>query len=74
MFTKTSSMRNIRHIYSDDNQLFLFSLLPQTIIWIRLAYRIALIPVIGALSYEIMRFSGKKRSSQVVNILMYPGG
>ena len=52
---------------------FLFSLLPQTTIWIRLAYRIALIPVIGALSYEIMRFSGTKRSSQFVNILMYPG-
>jgi uncharacterized protein YqhQ len=38
-----------------------------------LAYRIALIPVIGALSYEIMRFSGKNKTSKFVNILMYPG-
>ena len=36
----------------------LFSLLPYTTIWVRLAYRIALIPVIGAISYEIMRISG----------------
>ena len=52
---------------------FLFSLLPQMTIWLRLAYRIALIPVIGALSYEIMRFSGKNKTSKFVNILMYPG-
>jgi uncharacterized protein YqhQ len=53
--------------------IFVFSLFPHTTIWIRLAYRIALIPVIGAISYEAMRLYGKHKTSTLLKILMYPG-
>jgi uncharacterized protein YqhQ len=53
--------------------ILVFSLLPNPTIWIRLAYRIALIPVIVAISYEIVRLSGKYRTSKILKILVYPG-
>jgi uncharacterized protein YqhQ len=53
--------------------ILVFSLLPNSTIWIRLAYRIALIPAIGAISYEIVRLSGKYRTSKILKILVYPG-
>jgi uncharacterized protein YqhQ len=53
--------------------ILVFSLLPNPTIGIRIAYRIAFIPVIGAISYEIIRLSGKYRTSQILKILVYPG-
>ena len=40
---------------------------------VRIAYRILLIPVIGAISYEILKLSGKYRTSIIMKILTKPG-
>ncbi|NIO36756.1 DUF1385 domain-containing protein [Candidatus Bathyarchaeota archaeon] len=39
----------------------------------RLAYRLLLIPVIGAISYELLKLSGRYRGSIVMKILTIPG-
>ena len=40
---------------------------------VRLAYRLLLIPVIGAISYELLRLSGRYRNSIVMRIFTLPG-
>ena len=41
-------------------------------VW-RLAYRVFLIPVIGAVSYELLRLSGRHRDSIIMRVLTLPG-
>jgi uncharacterized protein YqhQ len=38
----------------------------------RLAYRLLLIPVIGAVSYELLKLSGKYKNSIIMRALTYP--
>ena len=53
--------------------IVLFSIMPNLDFYYRIAYRIALIPVIAGISYELLRLSGKYRDSPVVKVLVAPG-
>lgn len=51
----------------------LFAMIPQSTYWMRLAYRLMLIPVIASVSYELLKLSDRHRNSQLVRALMAPG-
>ncbi|MCJ7731568.1 DUF1385 domain-containing protein [Candidatus Bathyarchaeota archaeon] len=51
----------------------LFALIPKTTFILRLAYRLALIPVIAGVSYELLKLSDKYRESPVMRLIMAPG-
>ena len=53
--------------------IVLFSIMPNLGFLERLAYRLLLIPVIAAISYELLRLSGKYKDSLVTKILTMPG-
>ena len=53
--------------------IFFFSIMPNRGFYIRLAYRVLLIPIIGGVSYEILKFSDKHRDSFIMKILTLPG-
>ncbi|MFC1648916.1 DUF1385 domain-containing protein [Nanoarchaeota archaeon] len=41
--------------------------------WAKYAWRIALLPVIAGVSYEIIRLAGKSKDSKFIKIISYPG-
>ena len=43
--------------------ILVYTVIPVTTFWARFAVRIALLPVIAGLSYEIIRFAAKHRGS-----------
>ena len=51
----------------------LFALIPRTTFMLRLAYRLALIPVIAGVSYEILKLSDKYRESPIMRLIIAPG-
>jgi uncharacterized protein YqhQ len=53
--------------------IFVFALVGQPTLWIRILSRIALIPVIAAISYEIMKFGANHVDNAIVRILLAPG-
>src|SRR5512136_2503331 len=53
--------------------IFVFALVPQPTLWIRILSLIALIPVIAIISYEIMKFGASHIQNPVVRILLAPG-
>ena len=53
--------------------IFVFALVGQQGLWIRMLSRIALIPVIAAISYEIVKFGANHSRNPVVRILLTPG-
>jgi len=53
--------------------IVLFSIMPNIGFFGNLAYRVLLIPVIGGISYELLRLSGRYRDSIVTRILTLPG-
>jgi uncharacterized protein YqhQ len=53
--------------------ILFFSIMPSSTYFVRLAYRIILIPVISAVSYEILKLSDKYRNSAIMRILVAPG-
>jgi len=53
--------------------ILLFSVMPSKSFFVRLAYRIVLIPVIFAVSYELLRLSGRYRDSILMRALTAPG-
>jgi len=53
--------------------ILLFSIMPNLGLVERLAYRVLLIPVIGAVSYELLKLSDRYRKSMVMRILTTPG-
>ena len=53
--------------------ILLFSIMPDMGFAARLAYRVLLIPVIGAISYELLRLSDKHKDSRIMRILTMPG-
>jgi uncharacterized protein YqhQ len=53
--------------------IVLFSVMPDWGFAVRLAYRLLLIPVIGGISYELLRLSGRYRNSIVMRIFTLPG-
>jgi len=53
--------------------IVLFSIMPNLGFFMRLAYRVLLIPVIGAVSYEVLKLSDKYKNSRVMKVLVAPG-
>jgi len=53
--------------------IVLFSLIPRAGLLMRIAYRMLLIPVIGAVSYELLKLSDKHRDSSIMKIIITPG-
>jgi len=53
--------------------IFLFSIMPDLGIFARLGYRVLLIPVIGAISYELLKLSDRYKDSIITRILTMPG-
>ena len=53
--------------------ILLFSIMPNLGFVARLAYRVLLIPVIGAISYELLKLSDRYKDSIITRILTMPG-
>jgi len=53
--------------------ILLFSIMPNLGFFMRLAYRVLLIPVIGAVSYEVLKLSDRYKKSKVMKVLVAPG-
>jgi len=53
--------------------ILLFSIMPNLGYFMRLAYRVLLIPVIGAVSYEALRLSDRYKHSRIMKVLVTPG-
>ncbi|WP_243109401.1 DUF1385 domain-containing protein [Anaerophilus nitritogenes] len=52
--------------------LLLFSLIGWPNPWMRIVFRLILMPVVAGISYEVIRFAGKSQS-RIVKIISYPG-
>jgi len=53
--------------------IFVFALVGQPTLWLRMVSRIALIPVIAVISYEIMRLGAAHINNKIVRVLLAPG-
>jgi hypothetical protein len=53
--------------------IFVFALVGQPTLWMRILSRIALIPVIAVISYEIMKFGAAHIDNPIVRALLAPG-
>ena len=53
--------------------IVLYSIMPDLDFYYKIAYRIALIPVIAGVAYELLRLSGKYRNSPVTKVFVAPG-
>ena len=53
--------------------ILVFSILPRSTFAMRIAYRVILIPVLGAISYEILKLSAKYRDSPIMKLVIVPG-
>jgi len=53
--------------------IILFSVIKFDVLWLNLAVRIALMPLVAGLSYEVIRYAAKKESSAIFKIMTKPG-
>jgi len=53
--------------------ILFFSIMPDLGFAMRLAYRILLIPVIAAVSYEVLKLSDRYKKSRIMKVLLAPG-
>lgn len=53
--------------------IVVFSLLGRPDMWLRIASRIVLIPVIAGISYEVIRYSGAHQKGWIGQLIAYPG-
>lgn len=53
--------------------IVLFSVIKFDALWLNLVVRIALMPLVAGLSYEIIRYAAKKESSAVFKLMTLPG-
>ena len=53
--------------------ILLFSIMPNLGFVARLAYRVLLIPVIGAISYELLKLSDRYKDSIIMRVVTMPG-
>jgi uncharacterized protein YqhQ len=53
--------------------ILIFSIMPNLGFYMNLAYRVLLIPVIGAVSYEVLRLSDRYKNSRIMKVLVTPG-
>jgi len=53
--------------------ILFFSIMPDLGFLMRLVYRILFIPVIGAVSYEVLKLSDRYKNSKIMKVLLAPG-
>jgi len=53
--------------------ILFFSIMPDSGFLMRLVYRILLIPLIGAVSYEVLKLSDRYKKSKIMKVLLAPG-
>jgi uncharacterized protein YqhQ len=53
--------------------ILFFSIITSPNYWIRLSYRILLIPLIASVSYELLRISDRYKDSRIIKVLVAPG-
>ncbi len=53
--------------------IFVFAFIPPTTIWLRVLIQICLVPVIGSMTYELIRLARRFEHTAAVKILMAPG-
>jgi uncharacterized protein YqhQ len=53
--------------------IFVFALVGLPALWMMVLSRIILIPVIAAISYEVIYFTAKFKNSNIVKVIMFPG-
>jgi uncharacterized protein YqhQ len=53
--------------------ILVFALLGRPVLWLSITSRIVLIPVIAAIGYEFVRFSGTHSQNVIVHVLLAPG-
>jgi uncharacterized protein YqhQ len=53
--------------------IILFSIMPNLGLYYNIVYRVALIPVIAGLSYELLRLSDKYKDSPITRVFVAPG-
>ena len=53
--------------------ILFFSIMPNLGFLMRLVYRILLIPVIGTVSYEVLKLSDRYKKSKIMKVLLAPG-
>jgi uncharacterized protein YqhQ len=53
--------------------IVVFSLVPSSNIWVRIASRIVLLPVIAGVGYEFTRFSARFAENRIMRVLFLPG-
>jgi uncharacterized protein YqhQ len=53
--------------------IVLFSVIKFDALWLNLVVRIALMPLVAGLSYEVIRYAAKKESSAVFKLMTLPG-
>lgn len=53
--------------------IFVFAFIPPTTIWTRVLIQICLVPVIGSVTYELIRLARRFEHTTAVKILMAPG-
>jgi uncharacterized protein YqhQ len=53
--------------------IFVFALVGDPNIWVKIASRVILIPVIAGIAYEFLKFSAAHQSNPIIKILIAPG-
>lgn len=53
--------------------MFVYLLVPTDPLWVRILDRIALIPVVLGISFEVLQLTNKVRNIPVLKVLGYPG-
>ena len=53
--------------------ILVFSLMGRPALWVRVVERLAIIPLVAAVSYEIIRLAGRHEDSRLVRFFMAPG-
>ena len=53
--------------------IFVFGLLGRPSLPVRIASRIALVPVVAAVAYEVIRFSARRTGNPAVRLILAPG-
>ncbi|MBN1288809.1 MAG: DUF1385 domain-containing protein [Actinobacteria bacterium] len=51
----------------------IFSFFGRPALWLRILERVAIIPLVAAISYEIIRMAGKYEHSRILHVLVTPG-
>ncbi|MFE3009433.1 DUF1385 domain-containing protein, partial [Streptomyces sp. NPDC059243] len=53
--------------------MFVYLLVPTDPLWVRILDRIALIPVVLGISFEVLQLTNRVRNIPVLKVLGYPG-